>query len=229
MRLKADLHVHTADDRHDRLGYSSEMLIDEVAQLNLDVLAIACHGRVVYTAHLAEYARRRGVLLVPAIETLIEGKHVVLINPDPEQAAATTFDALRALGRRNAVILAPHPFYPAKACLREALIANIDLFDAIEYSCFYYYGCNPNRKAVRVAKQYRRPLIGTSDTHILPYSGRTFSWIEAEEARIEAVIDALRAGHVEVVTAPPPWASFKAMFGYYAREFAKYILRGQRL
>jgi len=229
IRLKADLHVHTADDRFDRLGYSSEMLIDIVAQLNLDVLAIACHGRVVYTARLAEYARRRGVLLIPAIENLIDGKHVVLINPDREQAAATTFDALRALGRRNAVILAPHPFYPSKACLRGALIAHMDLFDAIEHSCFYHYAYNPNRKAIKVANQYGRPLLGTSDTHILPYCGSTFSWIEAEEAGIEAVIEAIRAGRVELETAPPPWVNFKIMFVYYAREITKYMLRSKVL
>lgn len=226
IRLKADLHVHTADDPHDRLGYSSEMLIDIVAQLNLDVLGIACHGHVVYTTHLAEYARRRGVLLVPAAEVLIEGKHVVLINPDPEQAAATTFAELRALGPRNAVVMAPHPFYPAKACLRKTLIKHMDLFDAIEYSCFYFYGCNPNRKAVAVARQYGRPLIGTTDTHVLPYCGSTYSWIAAEEASIEAVIAAIRAGRVEVATAPPPWPSFKAMLGHYGREFARYIVKG---
>ena len=44
-RLKADLHTHTADDPHDRLNYSAEMLIDTVAAAGVRVLAITCHEK----------------------------------------------------------------------------------------------------------------------------------------------------------------------------------------
>ena len=57
-RLKADLHTHSGDDPRDRIGYSSEQLIDRVAERGVDVLAITCHEANVYTESLAEYAQR---------------------------------------------------------------------------------------------------------------------------------------------------------------------------
>lgn len=216
-RLKADLHTHAADDNQDRLNYSAEMLIEAAAQLKLDVLAIACHEQVVTTPRLIRYAAARDILLIPAAELLIEGKHVVVLNPDPDHLGAATFAQLRALGRRNAAFFAPHPFYPAKSCLNRALLENIDLFDGIEYCSVYFYGINPNRRGVTLARQRGLPLIGTSDTHALPYNPLTFSWVEAEELTTEAVIQAIRSGRVGLETRPLPY--------YHAPHIAWLLLR----
>lgn len=216
LRLKADLHTHTADDPKDRVRYSAETLIDAAAQLNVNVLGIACHERLAHTRRLAAYASRRGILLVPGIELLVEGRHVVVLNPDEAQAAATTYAELQRLGSRDGVILAPHPFYPDPACLRGQLLKHIDLFDAIEYACVYVPGLNPNRKAAAVAERYGLPLIGTSDTHALPYCDSTFTWIEAEERSVAAVVDAIRHGRVEVQTRLRPFGQLAIMAGLYA-------------
>jgi predicted metal-dependent phosphoesterase TrpH len=221
LRLKADLHTHTADDPRDCIRYSAEMLIDAVAQLNFDVLAVACHERVVYSRRLAEYAAGRGVLLIPGIELLVEGKHIVVLNPDEPQAKASTYAELRRLGRRNGLIVAPHPFYPEKSCLHKKLVENIDLFDAVEYCCAHFPGVNPNRRAVKVAQRYGLPLVGTSDTHALPYCDSTYSWLEVEEASIEGVLEAVRAGRITVVTRPRPLIEIAKMATFYVRYEAK--------
>ncbi|NUM53074.1 MAG: hypothetical protein HUU46_05470 [Candidatus Hydrogenedentes bacterium] len=200
-RLKADLHTHTADDPFDRLEYSAEMLIDAVAAAGVRVLAITCHELNVYCEYLSDVARRQGVLLVPGIEKFIEGKHVIILNPAPEHLAAHTFQEFRALGRRGAVFIAPHPYYPAPHSLLSDFTRNIDLFDAVEYCSLYFRAVNPNRWAESAAKAHGLPMIGTSDTHWLPYDDSTFSWITAEPT-IEGVLDAIRAGRVEVETQP---------------------------
>lgn len=227
VRLKADLHTHTADDPYDDVGYSSEMLIDAAAQLNVEVLAFACHRKLVVYPRLTEYARRRGIVLVPAVELLVEGKHVVALNPDSSQAAATTFDQLRALGRRNAAFLAPHPFYLENSCLGRRLIENIDLFDAIEYCTLYYYGINPNRRAVRVAKRHGLPMLGTSDLHAWPYVGKTFSWLDCEDKSVEGVVDAIRRGRVAVETRPQGFKQNARMLRSFVHEKLR-ILAGLR-
>ncbi len=198
-RLKADLHTHTADDPYDQLGHSAEELIDAVAEQGFDVLAITCHERNAYNASLAEYARRHGVILVPGIEKFIELRHVLILNPHPDHLAAQTFDELREIGRRGAVFIAPHPYYPTPNSLMGQLTKHIDLFDAIEWCSLYMRGLNLNRRAARVARRYELPLVGTSDTHSLPYNSRTFSWIDAEPT-VEGIVEALRAGRVEVET-----------------------------
>lgn len=209
-KLKADLHTHTADDPYDCIDYSSEMLIDSAAWCEVEVLAVTCHGRVAYYDRLRDYAQRRGVLLIPGIEQLIEGNHVIILNPDPEQAAARSFDRLRALGKRKAAFLAPHPFYPFEGSLGRALIENIDLFDAIEYCNMYCNGLNFNRRAVRVARDFGLPVVGTSDTHTFPYSDRTVAWVEAEPT-VDDVIEGVCAGRVQLETRPRPTTQAAAM------------------
>lgn len=228
MRLKADLHAHTADDFHDRIGHSAEMFIDAAAKLNYDVVALACHNRVIHTRRIEEYGRRRNVLVVPALEALIEGKHVVILNPDPEQAAAKTFPQLRALGRRDAFILAPHPFYPDNRCLGRKLLRNIDCFDGLEYCSLYRPWINPNRKSVRVARQRGLPLVGTSDCHSFPYGDTTFSWIDARERSVPAVIEALRAGRVTVDTRPKPVGPALRAAACFVRDKARDIYSDER-
>ncbi len=218
IRLKADLHAHSADDPFDSITYSSEMLIDAVSKLNVDVLAIACHRRLVYSCRLAEHARRRNVLLVPAIEQRIDGKHVVMLNPDEAQARAATFGELRDLGRRDAAFLAPHPYYLDPSCLGKRLVEHVDLFDAIEYCSFYCRGINPNRKAAVVARRCGLPMVGTSDCHAFPYSDRTVSWIEVDEISVSGVVEAIRAGRVSVATRPRPVLEVLRMVGYLVRD-----------
>lgn len=217
-----------ADDFHDRIDHSAEMLIDAVAQLNYDVVALACHDRVVHTRRIEEYGKRRNVLVVPALEALIENKHVVILNPDSEQAAAKTFGELRSLGRRDAFILAPHPFYPDTRCLGAKLTGHIDCFDGIEYCSLYRPWVNPNRKAVRVARRFRLPLIGTSDCHTFPYCGTTFSWIDARERSVAGVIEALRAGRVTVESRPKPVGPALRAAACFVRDKARDIYLGER-
>ena len=208
-RLKADFHTHTCDDPLDVILHSSEMLIDAVAAKQVSVLAITCHERFVFNEYLSDYAGERGVVLVPGIEATLDGRHVLILNPDSQQAAATTFDELRRLGKRDAAVIAPHPYYPVGASLLSDLKRNIDLFDAIEHCCFYLPGSmyvpglNPNWQARRVARKHRLPVVGTSDTHMLPYVDSTFTWIEADR-NVPSIIHAIREGRVSVETRPRP-------------------------
>ena len=226
-RLKADLHTHTADDPFDRLDYSAEMLIDAVARAGVRVLAITCHELNVYSGYLAGYANRRGVLLMPGIEKFIEGKHVVILNPAPEHLSAHTFQEFRALGRRGAVFIAPHPYYPAPHSLLSHFTRNIDLFDAVEYCSLYFRAINPNRWAASAAKAHGLPMVGTSDTHCLPYNDFTCSWIAAEPT-IEGVLEAIREGRIEIQTQPRDLVpAVRAIFGAI-RGITEEYLPGRR-
>jgi hypothetical protein len=99
------------------------------------------------------------------------------------------------------VFIAPHPYYPSDTSLLWHLEREIGLFDAIEYSSFWTRGFNPNRWAERVARRHGLPLIGTSDTHLLPYYAGTFTWVDAERT-VEDVLAAIREGRVRLETRP---------------------------
>ena len=211
-RLKADLHTHTADDPYDTLAYSAEMLIDEAAHAGVEVLAITCHEFNAYSASLSRYAHGQGILLMPGLEKFVSGKHVLIINPHEEHLRATTFQELRAMGRLGAAFVAPHPYYPTPNSLMGELKSNIDLFDAVEWSSLYLRAMNPNLWAARIARTHGLPVLGTSDTHSLPYEDTTFSWIEAEPT-IEGIVGAIRAGRVTLESRPKrPVTAARAAF-----------------
>jgi predicted metal-dependent phosphoesterase TrpH len=200
-RLKADFHCHCADDPLDGLRYSAEELIDGAAAAAVDVLAITLHEFFLDSPRLRAYAAERGVLLMPGVECTIEGKHVVILNPDKEQASIRTFAELRRIGRREGAVLAPHPFYPIPASLGSKYLRHRDLFDCIEYSSLYLAGINPNWFARWASRRYGIPLLGNSDAHELPYPSNTFTWIEADKT-VPSIIEAIRAGRVTVETRP---------------------------
>jgi len=218
--LKIDFHIHTGEDPKDRfIQHSATQLLDAAAEYGFDALTIANHGAVLYTPVLQEYAAQRGILLIPGTEAKIEGKHVLIVNCEKACPTSLTFAELRAYVGEQALIIAPHPFYPRPYCLQEDAERNIDLFDAIEYAHLHFRFFNLNRKAVALARKYYLPLVGTSDTHRLGQLHSTYSLVDVETVTIPAIVDAVRAHRVRVVTRPLSARIFLQRSLYYLWGF----------
>jgi predicted metal-dependent phosphoesterase TrpH len=201
-KLKVDFHTHTADDPADYIDFSSEELIDRAGELGYDAIAITNHDIVTDRPGLARYAEKRGVLLIPGVELKLSGKHVVVVNPPFEQnPGLTSLEELPGIRSAASLVIAPHPFYPGRKCLRSKLSRYINVFDAIEFSFFYSRLVNPNKRAVAAAKASAKPLVGSSDCHNIWQVGFTYSLVEAEK-NIPSIVAAVKAGKVEVGTTP---------------------------
>jgi len=204
--LKADLHTHTSEDNRDMISYCARELIDAAAEKMFDVLAITNHDTFTYTPELAEHAAAKGILLVPGIESTIEGRHVIILNPQADIEAVRTFKDLEEYREKHPEIfvIAPHPYYPhlRKFSLKSELLKNIDLFDGIEY-CHYYTNLFDrfNSMARKVAEQYEKPLIGTSDSHHLFQLDKTYSMLDAEK-NIGSIVSALKNNRIRIVSRP---------------------------
>ncbi len=201
-KLKVDFHTHTADDPEDYINFTSEELIDRAAGLGYDAIAITNHNVVTNRPGLADYAAARGVLLLPGVELTLSGKHVVVVNPPfAQNPGLTSLDELAAVRGDTSLVIAPHPFYPGLKCLWSKLTRYIDGFDAVEFSFFYSRQINRNKRAVEVARESGKPLVGSSDCHNIWQVGFTYSLVEAER-NIPSIIAAVKAGRVEVGTTP---------------------------
>ncbi|HWT82863.1 MAG TPA: PHP domain-containing protein, partial [Candidatus Methylomirabilis sp.] len=165
MRLKADLHVHTCQGPESIVRWTPLQVIDLAAQAGYRILSITDHDRRTYDSSLACYARERGIVLIPGVEATIEGRHVLLYNfSHPPDALRTLGDIRRRKGPHSLVI-APHPFFPGPTSLRNRLVKNLDLFDAVEYCHFHTAWLDYNRAAQRLAQAKNLPLVGNSDAH----------------------------------------------------------------
>jgi len=205
--IKVDLHIHTLDDPKDALDYSAHELLERARALGFRVLAITLHDAVFDRAEVFADAARMGILLIPAAEMRLEGADVILLNVTPDEVESLrTLDDLAALRARRGPSLftiAPHPFYVLGGSIGERLLERIDCFDAIELCHFWSRFFNPNRRAVKIAERFRKPLIATSDAHRLHAFGSNYTSIPRPvELAVESVIDTLLSGPLQVTNPP---------------------------
>ena len=201
-RLKADLHLHTSEDPKDKIRYSARQLINHASHIGFDVLAITNHDFYTYNDYLRDYAASKGILLIPGIELSVQEKHIVLLNiTDNLPQKIQSLQDLRHYKNEGSLVVAPHPYFPMYQALKSKLEEYTDIFDAIEYTHFYFRRINYNKKAERKASEFNLPLIGVSDAHLLHQVGLTYSLIDAEKTP-EAVIGAIRKKRIQIVTHP---------------------------
>lgn len=203
--IKVDLHIHTLDDPKDALDYSAHQLLERAKELGFGVLAITLHDTVFDRSEVFADAARMGILLIPAAEVRLQGADIIILNVTPaEIASLKNFDDVRKLRARRGssiFIFAPHPFFVLGGSIGERLLREIDCFDAIELCHFHKGLFDLNRRAVKVAAQFNKPLIGTSDAHQLHAFGRHYTSISRpRELTAENVFSALRNGPRKVVS-----------------------------
>lgn len=233
MQIKANFHFHTGDDPFDVVDYSTEQGIDHVANSGFNALALTAHRSVLWTPNLASYAASKDVLLISGIElnvgdaNSIYGRHVVVLNADKRAENIITFEDLRAYKRDkpDIFILAVHPYFYGGFSLKEYLEKHIDLFDAIEISWFYSKFFNRNKRAIRLAKKYKKPLIATSDTHFFRknHLERGYVIVEALENTSEAIFSAILKGDYKNVSRPGTfWGDMVFLQGkFFLRDYFK--------
>lgn len=225
--LKAELHAHCDADPSDHriCNYSAEQLISEAARLGYQVLAITCHDYDVWTDGLSAFAEDLGITLIPGMEVTTEGnRHVLAYNFRAPSEDINTLAGLRRRKSDDTLVVAPHPFFPARSCLRNLLRANLDLFDAIEISGFYSARLDFNRRAKFVAAESHKPLVGNADVHMLWQLGRTYTWIDSKPG-VSHVLSAIRQGRVRVETTP---LSLKEIARWWATTISRYALSFNR-
>jgi len=203
MRLKCDLHLHTSEDPRHQLSYSARDLIEKAAQLGYNVISITNHNKVTYSPELADFALRKGILLIPGVEATVMGKHVLIYGVDKmkEKWGKLTLFDLKRIKAQGSFTIAPHPFYPNYNCLGGLLKRFPRLFDAVEYSHLYVKKVNFNLRAQKFARNHGLPLIGLSDAHSLKQLDYTYTLIDAAKDPA-SIFQAIREGRTTIVTRP---------------------------
>jgi len=212
MKIKASLHIHTAEDGLEgkKIKYTVYQLIDQAQKLDFKVLALTGHEYFIYQPEYGQYAQERGMLLVPGIELSLNKcflvqKHVVVLNCQPEIERIKTLDELADYKKSHPeiFILSPHPhFFFSVSLGLKTLKKYINLFDAVEYSWFYTKKINLNKKTGVIAQEYNKPMISTSDLHRLEWLNEDYALIETSALDIATVLRAIKKKQFVNVTKP---------------------------
>jgi predicted metal-dependent phosphoesterase TrpH len=229
--LKAQLHIHAPGDLQHKLPYTAKEVIDHAAERKFDVLAFTCHDKVIHNKELEDYALEKSILLIPGVERTIEGKHVLIYNiTEKESQKVVSFKSLielkkdKELKNQPFLIIAAHPFHFSFSCLKGRIIKNLDLFDAWEYSFFYHKLINPNKKTMKLAGKYSKPLVGSSDVHRLINWGKTYSLIDSKK-KIDSVFRAIKNGKVKIKTKPLSLSLFSKVFFWAIASIIKRLIK----
>jgi len=227
--IKLDLHIHTLDDPKDKLDYSAHELLARARRLGFSVLAITLHDAVFDRPEVFAAAQRLGILLIPAAEMRIEGADIILLNVTAEDVEGLrNFEDVRQLRARRGQSLftiAPHPFYLLGGSIGKRLIGEIDCFDAIELCHFHKGFFNPNRRAMKVAEKFGKPLVATSDAHQLSAFGRHYtSMPRPSQLTAEPVLAQLRAGPLRINS---PAATLQEIISTFYFVFIEHPLRSR--
>jgi predicted metal-dependent phosphoesterase TrpH len=203
--LKIELHAHTDADPADRIAHTTRELVDHAASLGYHGLAVTLHDRYFDPAEEREYARERGIVLLPGIELTLDGKHVLLVNFPPDIAGVRSMDEVVRLKRRSCgMVIAPHAFYPTPTAVGGRwLDRHAHAIDAVEINAMYTSWLDFNRPAYTWAKANAKTLVGNTDLHLLAQMGTTYSLVDAPPDP-DAICEAVREGRVEICSEPLP-------------------------
>ena len=201
---RVELHSHCQGDPVDSyLEHTLFQHIDRAKEVGLDAIAVTWHRKICTVPDAFAYARERGILLIPGMEAEVDRRHLVVLNlAEGDLPSEPTWNQIRALRLRKpeALVLAPHPFYPHPCCLGKAIEDHADCIDAVEW-CILHVDwlpkrVNPNLRAAHWAHQHGKTLVACSDAHTLCAIGKNASVVEADELTPEALFAGIRAGRV---------------------------------
>jgi len=231
MYLKSSLHIHTKEDFSDghAITYSVYELIDRAKELGFEVLALTGHRKFIYKEEHGEYARAKGIILIPGIELALKfffrQNHVLVLNCGQSVENVKSFTELGRFKKENpeAFVIAPHPnFSFIESMGRKRLKKFIGVFDAIEHSWFYTAKINRNKKVEKIAKDFDLPFIATSDIHYLKYFDTDYLMVDAKEKSVASILEAVRQGDYINCTRPKRITSLARYWAYF---YFKYLIK----
>jgi len=236
--LKVDFHTHTNYVQRWEGKHSPKELIDRAKRLGFDAICITEHYWPEKPSHspyrkdplrthrdYKDYAKQKDILLIPGVEIRVPNSgDVVLINFNEDITKIKSYNDFDKLPK-DTIVMAAHPFFLKACCVDNDLIKHIDKFDAIEYSHFYVREINRNKKAVKVARKFNKPLIPTSDAHWTFQMNYSYMLVDAEK-NIPSIINAVKNRKFKPVTKPLPYHKFFFIaFSSCIGIFSKYVLK----
>jgi len=100
--LKADMHMHSREDQKDIVDYTAKELIDHLASLNFNVMALTFHDQSFKSEEAEKYAKSKGIIIIPGIERRIEGVDILIYNvPHEKVIGMKTLDDLKKISDEN--------------------------------------------------------------------------------------------------------------------------------
>ncbi|WP_262178606.1 PHP domain-containing protein [Haloarcula laminariae] len=217
--LTVELHTHSSLSHDGRDPV--ELLLEQARAVGLDALAVTDHDEIEASLRAAELAPDYGLVGITGMEVTCEAGHVLALGITeaipPGLSFAETLDRIREQG---GLAVVPHPFQESRhGVLDKISKAELATADAIEVYNSRLLTGHSNRQAERFARRRGLPMTAGSDAHIAEMVGQAVTTVDADEASVAAILDAIREGRTTVEGERTPWRiSFRQAAGGVKRR-----------
>jgi len=193
MKLKIDLHIHTAASR-DAFTKPDELPLI-LKERGLDGVAITNHD--VLTKFSASE-----VIAVPGIEVSSREGHIIGLGvSEPVARGRSPDETISMIHQARGVAIVPHPFDPVSPCVSlSKLKSRPDAIEVINAEALFFR--INTTLARRAARRLGLPMVAGSDSHIPETVGDAYTLIDCHSRNLDDILNAIRAGSVQPVGGP---------------------------
>jgi predicted metal-dependent phosphoesterase TrpH len=220
--LSVELHTHSA------LSYDGrdpvDLLLSQAAAVGLDAVAVTDHDEIDASLEAVDLAPEYGLVGIPGMEVTTAAGHVLAFGIDELVPAGLSFDdTLDHIHDQGGIAVVPHPFQKSRHGVAHKITRDqLASADAIEVYNSRLLTGRANRQAERFAERRSLPMTAGSDAHISEMVGQAVTHVDAEEASVPAILDAIADGRTSVEGRRTPWTiSFRQAAGGARRRIVR--------
>jgi len=188
VKITADLHVHTTYSK-DSLITPKDLLF-YAKKRGLNACAVTDHD---FLEGAYKIAKETDFLIIPGMEVSSADGHIVALNvAESIPKGLSAVETVKRIHKAGGVAIACHPYVYFKGCLREHVCSDFDAIEVINARAFPF-GVSV-KKAKEAAQRFNLSQVAGTDAHYPPQIGYGYTEIEARDATVEAVAEAIVAG-----------------------------------
>ena len=212
-----DMHVHT--NYSDSSG-TVEEVIKTAKEKGLNGIAITDHD----TLEGAKVAMNMqdGVIVIPGEEIKTRNGEILALGIDeavPEDLPIE--EAIRIVHLQEGLVFIPHPTVPFFGRLKETDMRRLNIDGLEVFSAISPFADHYATKNMAIAKRLGLSTIAGSDSHFSETVGDAYTIIDAKDAKLPSILEALRLGRTELFCRPSKLKFKIKMLGHVVRGFFK--------
>jgi predicted metal-dependent phosphoesterase TrpH len=191
MKIVADLHVHTTYSKDSLI--TPKDLVYYAKKRGLNAVAVTDHNQLDGAYRIA---KETDFLVIPGMEVSSADGHIIALNIHeliPRDLSAP--ETVERIHKAGGVAIACHPYVYFKGCLKENVCSTFDAVEVINSRAFPFK--RSVKKAEETAKKLDLVRVAGTDSHYGPQIGYAYTVIEAVEANVEAVAEAILKGNCQ--------------------------------
>lgn len=222
VRFESHLHTEFSD------GGSYKKMINSCVKKKIDVVAVTDHDTMRGIPEITDYARKRGVIIIPSEEVETTQGEILAYNLKKEiPRRLSPLEAIRRIHKQGGLAFAAHPFHLMYWWGLRDKVLGLKSLDGIEVVNYFLPNFLNNKARALLLARPELCFLGGSDAHHTSEVGLVINKVEARK-NIDSVLKAVMNKKVKIIVKKHnfliKYLRFAVLYStYYPREFKRML------